>query len=268
MVVLYCHQGWRRMKEALIEGCINYLKFGYDFDGVDFPEMDEELFRKILEGDESADDIISSFITAHSLDVKYDASFDEIGRYPDSRCLVNYFNIRDRAKLKKIEIFISSVRILDLFLNPIDMGFSFDYLKALHNKIFGDIYPSAGMIRNKDESKRSEYCKSIYLEKMASDIFDKLRNAKFLRGLDDIDEFINELAYYMGEMEALHPFMDGNGRTTRYFFTDLARKAGYDIIWSATDPDRYLEGNIAAIDGDYQPLVDVLEEAVIPIVED
>ena len=84
MVVLYCHQGWRRMKEALIEGCINYLKFGYDFDGVDFPEMDEELFRKILEGDESADDIISSFITAHSLDVKYDASFDEIGRYPDS----------------------------------------------------------------------------------------------------------------------------------------------------------------------------------------
>lgn len=79
------------MKEALIEGCINYLKFGYDFDGVDFPEMDEELFRKILEGDESAYDIISSFITAHSLDVKYDASFDEIGRYPDSRCLVNYF---------------------------------------------------------------------------------------------------------------------------------------------------------------------------------
>ena len=160
------------------------------------------------------------------------------------------------------------MRILDLFLNPIDMGFSFDYLKALHNKIFGDIYPSAGMIRNKDESKRSEYCKSIYLEKMASDIFDKLRNAKFLRGLDDIDEFINELAYFMGEVEALHPFMDGNGRTTRYFFTDLARKAGYDIIWSATDPDRYLEGNIAAIDGDYQPLVDVLEEAVIPIVED
>ena len=85
MVVLYCHQGWRRMKEALIEGCINYLKFGYDFDGVDFPEMDEELFRKILEGDESADDIISSFITAHSLDVKYDASFDEIGRYPNTR---------------------------------------------------------------------------------------------------------------------------------------------------------------------------------------
>ena len=72
----------------------------------------------------------------------------------------------------------------------------------------------------------------------------------------------------IGAMEALHPFLDGNGRTTRYFFTGLARNAGYDIIWSATDPDRYLEGNIAAIDGDYQPLIDVLEEAVIPVAEE
>ena len=256
------------MKEALIEGCISYLKFGYDFDGIDFPEMAEEVFRKILEGDDKADDIISSFISSHGLDVKYDASFDELGRYPESRCLVNYFNIKDRSNLKKVEIFISSVRVADLFVNPLNMGFSFDYLKALHNKLFGDIYPSAGMIRNKDESKRSEVCKSIYIEKMAADIFEKLSASKYLKGLDDIDEFINELAYFMGEMEALHPFLDGNGRTTRYFFTGLARNAGYDIIWSATDPDRYLEGNIAAIDGDYQPLIDVLEEAVIPVAEE
>ena len=256
------------MKEALIEGCISYLKYGYDFDVIDFPEIAEEVFRKILEGDDKADDIISSFISSHGLDVKYDASFDELGRYPESRCLVNYFNIKDRSNLKKVEIFISSVRVADLFVNPLNMGFSFDYLKALHNKIFGDIYPSAGMIRNKDESKRSEVCKSIYIEKMAADIFEKLRASKYLKGLDDIDEFINELAYFMGEMEALHPFLDGNGRTTRYFFTGLARNAGYDIIWSATDPDRYLEGNIAAIDGDYQPLIDVLEEAVIPVAEE
>ena len=157
------------MKEALIEGCISYLKFGYDFDGIDFPEMAEEVFRKILEGDDKADDIISSFISSHGLDVKYDASFDELGRYPESRCLVNYFNIKDRSDLKKVEIFISSVRVADLFVNPLNMGFSFDYLKALHNKIFGDIYPSAGMIRNKDESKRSEVCKSIYIVKMAAE---------------------------------------------------------------------------------------------------
>ena len=92
------------MKEALIEGCINYLKFGYDFDGIDFPEMDEAVFKRILDEDESADDVVSAFISSHGLDVRYDASFDELGRYPGSRSLVNYFNIKDRTELKKIEI--------------------------------------------------------------------------------------------------------------------------------------------------------------------
>ncbi len=259
--------GRRVMKEALVEGCINYLKFGYDFDGIDFPEMAEDVFRRILEEDDTADSVIADFLAAHSLDVVYDSSYDEFGRYPDSRCIVNYFNIRDRNKLKDIDIFISSVRLADLFVSPLNEPLSFGYLKAIHHKLFGDIYPSAGTVRNKDESKNSEYCKSIYIDKMASDIFDKLRAAKFLQGMSDIDDFINELAYFMGEMEALHPFLDGNGRTSRYFFTDLAKRAGYDIIWSATDPDRYLEGNVAAIDGDYQTLIDILEEAVIPITE-
>ncbi len=252
------------MKEPLIEGCINYIKFGYDFDGIDFPEKTEEIFSSILAEDTTDDEAVSSFIESRGLNVRYEASFDELGRYPGSRCLVNYFNLKDRTELKKIEMFLSSARIAGLFVKPIAMGFSFEYLKAIHNRIFGDIYPSAGMIRVKDDGKRSEYCKSIYIEKMASDIFDKLRASKYLTSFDDTDDFINELAYFMGEMEALHPFMDGNGRTTRFFFTDLARSAGYDIIWSATDPDRYLESNIAAIEGDYQPLIDVLEEAVIP----
>lgn len=256
------------MKEPLIEGCINYVKFGYDFDGIDFPEVAEEVFRKIFEEESDENEVVETFIQRHNLSREYDASYDELGRYPDSRCLVNYFNIKDRAELKKIEIFISSVRVAGLLVKPLNMPFNFDYLKAIHSHIFGDIYPSAGMIRVKDDGKRSEYCKSIYIEKYAEEIFDKLRSAKFLTIYDDIDDFINELAYFMAEMEALHPFLDGNGRTTRYFFTDLAKKAGYDIVWNATDPDKYLEANIAAVEGDYQPLIDVLEEIVIPLKED
>jgi cell filamentation protein len=39
--------------------------------------------------------------------------------------------------------------------------------------------------------------------------------------------------------------------------------AGYDIDWSLVDADRLLEADISAIDGDYQLLIDVLEEVVI-----
>ena len=63
--------------------------------------------------------------------------------------------------------------------------------------------------------------------------------------------------------EALHPFREGNGRVIRFFFYELIREAGHDVEWSEADPDRMLEGSIAAIDGDYQPLVDVFEEILI-----
>jgi cell filamentation protein len=79
----------------------------------------------------------------------------------------------------------------------------------------------------------------------------------------DRETFINDLAFYMGEVEALHPFRDGNGRTARLFFYQLSMNAGYDIDWSLVDADRLLEADISAIDGDYQLLIDVLEEVVI-----
>ena len=65
-----------------------------------------------------------------------------------------------------------------------------------------------------------------------------------------------------------HPFMDGNGRATRFFFNSLALAAGYEIGWGSADPDHFLEANVAALDGDYQALIDVLEEIVIPLSED
>ena len=251
------------MKSSLVDGLLGYLKFGYDFDGIDFSLSTEETLRKILEGDEDPSTVIATYIEEKGLSVPYDPSYPELGFYPGTRCLVNYFNIKDKHELKQIEILFSSIRIAELFTKPLDMGLTFSYLKAIHQHIVGDLYPSAGMIREKSLEKKSEFCKAEYIETQAGEIFSKLSQMKFLSGIDDFDDFINELAYFMGEIEALHPFQDGNGRTTRFFFSDLARRAGYDIIWNTVDVDKYLEANIASIDGDYQPLFSVLEESVI-----
>ena len=70
------------MKEALIEGCINYLKFGYDFDGVDFPEMDEELFRKM-----SPDRNFDIDALCDSLNIDIHGSSDEVSRLEFSMLL-------------------------------------------------------------------------------------------------------------------------------------------------------------------------------------
>lgn len=66
----------------------------------------------------------------------------------------------------------------------------------------------------------------------------------------------------------IHPFVDGNGRVTRFFISHIASRAGYYISWGSADPDQLLEASIAAIDGDYQALVDLLEEITIQMEED
>jgi len=54
-----------------------------------------------------------------------------------------------------------------------------------------------------------------------------LRGENFLRDLDR-EPFIARPAYYLGEVNAVHPFCEGNGRTQRAFFEQLARDAAAD----------------------------------------
>ena len=244
---------------------LDYLKFTIEADGETLTEDLEDKFKDILEGDEKADRFIADFIRNEGLESADLAGLDEMSRYPGTRCIVNYFGIKDRPRLKAIDKLISSFRTAELLASPPDMPIGFDYLKAIHSQLFGDIYPSAGMIRTSSSKKHREYCQPEYIIPQAEKLFDNLRQSRYLMGIDDVDDFVNELAYYMGEVEALHPFMDGNGRTTRLFFDSMARSAGYIIGWGSSDPDHFLEANVAALDGDYQALIDVLEEIVVPI---
>ena len=178
------------------------------------------------------------------------------------------FGIKDKPLLRRVDKRISSYRTAELLAKPLSMPFNFDHLVAIHSHLFGDIYPSAGMIRTSSSKKHREYCQPEYITSSAERLFDNLRQSKYLMGISDVDDFVNELAYYMGEVEALHPFLDGNGRSTRLFFDTIAHKAGYVIGWGSSDPDHFLEANVAALEGDYQALIDVLEEIVIPVAEE
>ena len=99
---------------------------------------------------------------------------------------------------------------------------------------------------------------------MADDIFGKLKSDKFLVGLKPSD-FIDKLSYYMGEVNALHPFREGNGRTQRHFFTQLAEQAGYTLDFSKVDRQTLLQADINAMDGRYEKLKSVLNICVKPM---
>ncbi len=259
------------MKGSRLEACISYIKFTLINEGIEPEDFDEGFFEDILQKDSTADDKIAEFLEKKDL-VKEPISTDNVfSKYPGTSCRINYYGIKDKRTLNSVDRMLSAIRTAELFISPLEEPFSLNYFIAIHKRMFGDLYPSAGVFRTKGAAKRTEFVPPEYIERMLSELFAKLEESDYLKKLDeddDTEDFLNELAYYMGEFEAIHPFVDGNGRVTRFFISLIAERAGYFISWSSVDPDQLLEASIAAIDGDYQALVDLFEEITIPFEED
>ncbi|GJF28034.1 hypothetical protein KNE206_07340 [Kitasatospora sp. NE20-6] len=80
-------------------------------------------------------------------------------------------------------------------------------------------------LRTIEISKGTSFCPSIHIVSFAEDVFRKLADNDHLQGLDR-PEFIRALADLYGDVNAIHPFREGNGRTQRAFLAQLACEAG------------------------------------------
>lgn len=82
-----------------------------------------------------------------------------------------------------------------------------------------------------------------------------------LRGLPRA-KFVDRLTHYFAEVNAIHPFREGNGRAQRAFFRQLCRDVGHPIDWSGLRPDENENASIAALRGDNEPLRQLLDSLV------
>jgi cell filamentation protein len=92
-------------------------------------------------------------------------------------------------------------------------------------------------------------------------VFDRLAAADGLRGLPR-HRFIAALAELLGDINALHPFREGYGRTQRAFLSQLAHDAGHHIEWLRMTPLRNATASAASLHGDLAPLEAMLEQLV------
>jgi cell filamentation protein len=97
----------------------------------------------------------------------------------------------------------------------------------------------------------------------AADVFGRLAAVDHLRGRDRAG-FLDGLTPLLAEVNALHPFREGNGRTQRAFLTQLARDAGFRLRWEGVDRDANVDAARAAADGDLAPLRALLDPVVQP----
>jgi cell filamentation protein len=190
--------------------------------------------------------------------------------YPGTNVLRNLEDLRDQVALSRFEADAVAVCLIDLGRNPIQGAFDIRRLQETHRRIFGKVYPWAGEFR-KDIGMLAKnrsgfvvaYGPSQNIPGALAGAFAALKAENDLRGLDAA-VMAKRLAYYYGELDAIHAFRDGNSRTLRAFTTDLAEAAGHRLDWARAaqaEQDRqrlYHARDLAVMHGDLSELAAII----------
>lgn len=129
-----------------------------------------------------------------------------------------------KSKLKAYELWESGI------LETIEVGTT-KGLQQIHAYIFGGLYDFAGQIRTKTISKGGfTFCLAQYLLQQLQ-LIERMPETSIE---DVLDKYV--------EMNVAHPFMEGNGRSTRIWL-DLILKArfGKCVDWSRINKKNYLD---------------------------
>ena len=76
------------------------------------------------------------------------------------------------------------------------------------------------------------------ISRLADTVFSELKNDRVLKGLSE-DAFASKAAYYYTEVNYMHPFREGNGRSIREFFSQMAREANHELHWQNVSKEEY-----------------------------
>lgn len=164
-------------------------------------------------------------------DYSYEYEWDNEYCYPDSNVLRNKLNITKAEDLSAAEREITSVKLaIAKEILPIKGDFDLAHLQAIHNYLFSDIFEWSGRLRSVNISKGNQFCLVQNIVTYADSIFGSLKAENFL--ISSEYSVPERLAYYLSEINVLHPFREGNGRTQRLFIEYLASVAGYKVDFS------------------------------------
>lgn len=130
----------------------------------------------------------------------------------------------------------------------------------LHHMMFSRLYAWASRPRTVGISKGgTRFCPPQNINTMMGALFTDLKKERWLAGLE-LESFIKRAAYYVCEINAVHPFREGNGRAIRFYLDVLLARARGDLFdWTLTSEEEYLRTCIAGFGQDYGPMTTVLK---------
>lgn len=168
-----------------------------------------------------------------SLNYKSKYTVDE-----DDKVLRNKLGIWDEDGLNEAERMITSYKLAKLYLDTGAQSFDANHLKSIHKFLFEDIYPFAGEFRRENISKRITFCLVQFIEPELDRTF---KNAiKMVPKLVDRDTLLRYITELYSDLDMIHPFREGNGRTEREFIRQYI-----DFVCKKNNlPPYYLDYNL------------------------
>ena len=181
--------------------------------------------------------------------------------YPGTSVLINLEDIRDPEALLERETELQLAAYEAIF-SSFDEGLTPDlpFFYYLHHLTFSPLFVWAGRPRTVGIAKGgTPFCPPQNIDSMMSSLFTELEREHWLEGLD-LDSFIGRAAYYICEINAVHPFREGNGRAIRFYVDVLSAKARADIFdWTRSSADEYLQACVAGFQQNYSRMISVLK---------
>lgn len=194
-------------------------------------------------------------------DYKYDALEDPYV-YPGTRILRNKFGIKHQDLLSELESQITDSKFVKSKQSDDDIptgNFDLKHLQAVHKYLFGELYDWAGEIRQQGFINKGQCCAPM-IESYARGIFSKMQQENFAEM--DVKQCACKLAYYLSEVNELHPFREGHGRSTRLFFQIFADKHRWNLSFEKISHVALVEAMIESMNGSVVPLSELLEKCL------
>lgn len=167
--------------------------------------------------------------------------------YKGTNVLINKFDVKEATQLVNIERPLVLAKLYDLRQNNNIGDFDIEHFKQIHEFLFSAIYPFAGSFRTENIAKDNfKFAEWEFIENELKRILNELKEENYLHGLDKA-HLANRLAYYMAELNVLHPFRDGNGRTIREFCRQLAYKNGFILNLAKIDAKEMFDASVQSV---------------------
>jgi cell filamentation protein len=180
----------------------------------------------------------------------YDA-FDDPYAYPGTSVLRNRLDIRDASILEAFEVEIFMLRAEE----PLPQG-TFDpaHYFSIHHHLFQDVYEWAGQYRTVRTSKGGNaFCYPEHIPAQMNALFRSIRGGESL-GEKSRSEFLREAARFLGELNATHPFREGNGRAQLAFLGLIGATAGHPFAFERLNKNAFLQAMIESFIGRFDGL--------------